>query len=64
MADANKTTEVQAIMAAGGHAEADAILILSELRKAGWLLVKPTWVVGATASPSREPPNGYTIHGG
>jgi hypothetical protein len=55
------TTEVEAIMAASGHTEADAKLIVSELRKAGWLLIKPTWGPALTASPSREAPKGYTI---
>lgn len=56
-----KTTEVRAIMDASGHTEADAALILSELRKAGWRLIKPTWVAGPTAAPSREAPKGYQI---
>jgi hypothetical protein len=52
---------VRAIMAASGHTEGDATLILSELRRAGWLLIRPTWLAAPAAAPSREAPEGYSI---
>lgn len=44
-----ETTAVQAMMDASGHTEADANLIVSELKKAGWLLVQGT--CAAASSP-------------
>lgn len=63
-AESPTTDPVQAVMAASGHTEDDAKLIVSELRKAGWVLIKPTWGPSLTASPSREAPPGYQIYGG
>jgi hypothetical protein len=55
-----ETTEIQAIMDASGHTEADAKQIVLELRKAGWRLIKPIWGPAMLAAPSREAPEGYS----
>lgn len=55
-----QTTEDQAIMNAAGVSKEDAAIILSNLRKLGWHLIKVTMIV-PTGAPSREAPPGYSI---
>lgn len=56
MANEQTTDPVWAVMAAGGQTESDARLLVSELKKRGWVLIKPTWGSSLTATPSREAP--------
>jgi hypothetical protein len=56
----SQTTEDKAIMDAAGVSKEDAVIILSNLRKLGWHLIKLTMIVPAGAPP-REAPPGYSI---